>query len=41
MAGDNVVNSADSRYWGLVPEEYVIGVIEWIVRDKKIHRVEE
>ena len=36
MAGDNVVNSADSRYWRLVPEEYVIGVMEWAVRDKKI-----
>ena len=41
MAGDNVVNSADSRYWGLVPEEYVIGVMEWAVRDKKIHRVRD
>ncbi len=41
MAGDNVANSADSRYWGVVPEEYVIGVIEWVIRDKKIHRVAE
>ena len=41
MAGDNVANSADSRYWGLVPEEYVIGVIGWVIRDKKIHRVAE
>ena len=25
MAGDNVSDSNDSRYWGLVPEEYIIG----------------
>ncbi|MBD5274904.1 MAG: signal peptidase I [Bacteroides sp.] len=27
MAGDNVSNSNDSRYWGLVPEEYIVGVV--------------
>ncbi len=26
MAGDNAAHSNDSRYWGLVPEEYVVGV---------------
>lgn len=36
MAGDNVSNSSDSRYWGLVPEEYVIGVIDKVIRDGKI-----
>ena len=25
-AGDNVVNSQDSRYWGLLPEQYIVGV---------------
>lgn len=25
MAGDNVFNSVDSRYWGLMPEDYVAG----------------
>ena len=25
MAGDNGMNSQDSRYWGLLPEEYVVG----------------
>lgn len=27
MAGDNVPDSNDSRYWGLVPEEYIVGVV--------------
>lgn len=26
MAGDNAVHSNDSRYWGLVPEEFIVGV---------------
>lgn len=26
MAGDNAINSHDSRYFGLVPEEYIIGI---------------
>ena len=30
MAGDNVCNSNDSRYWGLVPEEYIVGVVRWV-----------
>lgn len=31
MAGDNVCDSKDSRYWGLVPEEYIIGIVGWIL----------
>lgn len=27
MAGDNVLDSDDSRFWGLVPEEYIVGVV--------------
>ena len=30
MAGDNVGASNDSRYWGLVPEEYIVGVVKYI-----------
>ena len=31
MAGDNGMNSQDSRYWGLLPEEYIVGkaVLIW------------
>ena len=36
MCGDNVLNSSDSRYWGFVPEEFIIGVVSHITysRDK-------
>ena len=30
MAGDNVLDSRDSRYWGLVPEDYLVGVVDLI-----------
>lgn len=30
MCGDNVGNSNDSRYWGMVPEEYIVGVVSHI-----------
>ena len=30
MAGENVMNSSDSRYWGLVPEEYIVGKV-WMI----------
>lgn len=25
--GDNVVNSNDSRYWGFIPEDFIIGIV--------------
>ena len=28
--GDNVMNSHDSRYWGFVPEEYIVGVVGFV-----------
>lgn len=28
FGGDNVLNSRDSRYLGLIPEEYIIGVVQ-------------
>lgn len=35
MAGDNVADSNDSRYWGLVPEEYIVGIVGYIYHSKK------
>ena len=34
MAGDNVMNSCDSRYWGAVPEEYIVGVVTVVLNKK-------
>lgn len=37
MMGDNRHNSADSRYWGFVPEDHIIGrpVFVWLSVDKE------
>ncbi|MBP3788504.1 MAG: signal peptidase I [Prevotella sp.] len=31
VAGDNVQDSRDSRYWGLLPEDYIVGVVRIIL----------
>ena len=36
-AGDKVENSQDSRYWGLLPEEYIVGKAWMIWRSKDIN----
>lgn len=30
MGGDQAENSEDSRYWGLVPEAFIVGRVGWI-----------
>lgn len=31
VAGDNVLDSRDSRYWGLLPDDYIIGIVKGIL----------
>ena len=36
MAGDNVFDSADSRYWGVLPEDHIIGKASIIWKSKDL-----
>ena len=38
VIGDNVIDSFDSRYWGFLPEDFVIGIVNRKEnRNKKKH----
>ena len=37
MMGDNRHNSADSRYWGFVPEDHIAGKARWVVFSKDVN----
>jgi signal peptidase I len=35
VAGDKAENSQDSRYWGMLPEEYIVGIATWVWYSEK------
>ncbi|MDP3442221.1 MAG: S26 family signal peptidase [Ignavibacteria bacterium] len=37
VVGDNIMHSSDSRYFGFVPEEFIVGVV-WRIKNN-IHQV--
>lgn len=41
VSGDNMANSQDSRYWGLLPEEYIVGKATriWYSEDKFTRKI--
>lgn len=41
MSGDNMENSRDSRYWGVLPESYIVGrvILIWKSRDKVANKI--
>jgi len=37
MAGDNAADSHDSRYWGLLPEDHIVGRVSHVWKSKNPH----
>lgn len=38
MAGDKAMNSQDSRYWGLLPEEFIVGKATFIWKSEELSK---
>ncbi|PRD46110.1 signal peptidase I [Sphingobacterium haloxyli] len=36
MVGDNAMDSKDSRYWGLLPEDHIVGKVDYIWKSKDL-----
>lgn len=36
VSGDKMENSKDSRYWGMLPESYIVGKVTWIWASKEL-----
>jgi signal peptidase I len=37
VAGDWLLNSKDSRYWGLLPEDYIVGKVAFVWKSKDMN----
>lgn len=37
MAGDNVSHSNDSRYWGFIPEDLIVGKATFVLTSRDLH----
>ena len=35
FVGDHVVNSQDARYWGMIPDDYIVGVVLKIIKKEE------
>ena len=38
VVGDNVIDSYDSRYWGFIPEDYIIGIVHINTKKRRMKK---
>ena len=38
MSGDNSMNSVDSRFWGLIPEDFIVGKAALVITSRSVIR---